>query len=433
MAAAVIIRPAPEEAPTMPDAAPRAEPPLPLAGVRVCDFSWIVAGPQATRILADMGAEVVKVENESYLDSMRLGLQTDPEHPSVNGSGFHSNFNRNKLSITANLHHPKGREAVERLVAKSDVVIENFSAGAFERMGLGWDRLREINPSVIYVSLSGFGHTGRDQAYVTWGPTAQAVSGVTAMSGLPDQPPAGWGFSYLDHTAGYYGAIAVLMALHHRRRTGEAQYVDMSQIETGMVLCGVPILDKQVNGRDYERIGDRSRAPAIAPHNAYRCRDDELSDRWVTIVAESDAQWRALCEELGAAALATDARFATNDLRVANQDALDAALTARTRQREAPELMYALQARGVPAGLCQRTDDKMERDPQLAARDFYRRAPHGEMGEHRFDGLPFAFSHARWRMWRGAPLLGEDTFEVLSRLLDYAPADIAEMQSELAI
>ncbi len=417
----------------MPPDAPQAEPPLPLAGVRVCDFSWIVAGPQATRILADLGAEVIKVENESYLDSMRLGLQTDPEHPSLNGSGFYSNFNRNKLGITANIHHPKGREVVERLIAKSDVVIENFSAGAFERMGLGWERLRVLNPSIIYVSLSGFGHLGRDDSYVTWGPTAQAVSGVTAMSGMPDQPPAGWGFSYLDHTAGYYGAIAILMALLHRRRTGEGQYVDMSQIETGMVLGGVPILDRQVNGRDYVRAGNRSRTPAVAPHGAYRCRDDALSDRWVAIVGETDAQWRALCDELGVPALAGDPRFATNDARVANEDALDAALTERTRDREAPDLMYALQARGVPAGLCQRTDDKMERDPQLRARDFYRWAPHAEMGEHRFDGLPIAFSDARWRMWRGAPLLGEDTFEVLTQLLDYAPEEIAELQGEAAV
>lgn len=414
----------------MPDGNPK---PLPLEGIRVCDFSWIVAGPTATRILADMGAEVVKVENESYLDSMRIGLQANPERPSVNGSGFHSNFNRNKLGITANIHHPKGREVVERLLSISDVVIENFSAGAFERMGFGWDRLVELNPRIIYVSLSGFGHLGRDNSYVTWGPTAQAVSGATQMSGLPDQPPAGWGFSYLDHTAGYYGAIAVLMALAHRRRTGEGQYVDMAQIETGAVLGGIPVLDKQINGRDYERIGNRSRYPEIAPHNTYRCRDDELTDRWVAIVADTDDAWRALSEELGAPALADDARFASNADRIANQDALDAAITERTRTRDGTELMYALQARGVAAGLCQRSDDKMERDPQLAARGFYLMAPHDELGEHRYEGLPFAFRNARWRMDRGAPLLSQDTFDVLTRLLNYAPEEVAELQGEAAV
>jgi len=419
-------------------ATPTAQPqaglrPLPLQGIRVCDFSWIVAGPQATRILADLGAEVVKVENESYLDSMRIGLQSNSERPTYNGSGFHSNLSRNKLGVTANLHHPKGREVVERLIAQSDVVVENYSAGAFGRMGFSWERLQQLNPRIIYVSLSGYGHLGRDNSYVTWGPTAQAVSGCTQMSGMPDQPPAGWGFSYLDHTAGFYGAIAILMGLHHRRRTGEGQHIDISQIETGMVLCGIPVLDRQINGRDYVRIGNHSRYPAIAPHHTYRCRDDELSDRWVAIVAETDAQWRGLCEELGMAALASDARFATNEDRVRNQGALDAAITERTRDRDAAELMYALQARGVAAGLCQRTDDKMERDPQLRERGFYRTAPHAELGEHRFEGIPIAFERARWRMDRGAPLLGEDTFDVLTRVLDYSVEEVVELQTEAAV
>jgi crotonobetainyl-CoA:carnitine CoA-transferase CaiB-like acyl-CoA transferase len=407
--------------------------PLPLAGVVVCDFTWIVAGPQATRILADLGADVVKVENESYLDSMRLGLQTDPAHPSVNGSGFHGNFNRNKRGMTANLHHPKGREAAERLIARSDVVIENFSAGAFERMGFGWERLQELNPRAIYISLSGFGQTGRDRTYITWGPTAAAVSGCTQMSGLPDQDPAGWGYSYLDHTAGYYGAIAALMALHHRRRTGEAQHVDIAQIETGMVLTGVPVLDYQVNGREYRRIGNRSERPPIAPHNTYRCAPDEVDDdRWIAIVAETHEQWSALCSVIGAPELTSDTRFASNEDRKRHEDELDAAIEERTRGRDARELMYALQAREVPAGVCQRTDDKMERDEQLAARQFYRSAPHGHLGEHRYEGYPARFSDARWRMTRGSPLLGEDTLEVLTEL-GYSAEEYAEMAAELAV
>ena len=270
--------------------------PLPLDGIRVTDFSWIVAGPQATRILADLGADVVKVENESYIDSMRIGLRQDPDKPSLNRSGFHSNLSRNKRGITANLFHDQGREAVERLLAVSDVVIENYSAGAFARMGFSWERLQEINPSLIYVSVSGFGHVGRDASYTTWGPSAQAISGATAMSGLADRPPAGWGFSYLDHSAGYYAAIAALMALHHRARTGEAQHVDMSQIECGMVVSAVPMLDYQVNGRSYERVGNRSRYPATAPHNTYPCSGD---DRWIAIAVDDEVQWGALCEVLG--------------------------------------------------------------------------------------------------------------------------------------
>ncbi len=404
--------------------------PLPLDGIRVTDFSWIVAGPQATRILADLGADVVKVENESYLDSMRIGLRQDPKNPSLNRSGFHSNLSRNKRSMTANLFHPKGREAVERLLAVSDVVIENFSAGAFGRMGFSWERLQEINPSLIYVSVSGFGHVGRDASYTTWGPSAQAISGATAMSGLPDQPPAGWGFSYLDHSAGYYAAIAALMALHHRARTGEAQHVDMSQIECGMVVSAVPMLDSQVNGRSYERVGNRSRYPATAPHNTYPCAGD---DRWIAIAVDDEAQWSALCGVLGLDNLSNDDRFADLGVRKDHEDALDEAIAAATCERDPFELMIELQASGVPAGVCQRTDDKQERDPQLAARGFYPTAPHEELGEHRYEGLPMKFSGARWRMDRGAPLLGEHNHAVLTELLGYDDEEFPSMVAELAI
>ena len=403
---------------------------LPLDGVRVCDFTWIVAGPQSTRILADLGAEVIKVENESYLDSMRLGLRQPGAQPSLNGSGFHSNFNRNKLGITANVHHPSGRAVVECLVAKSDIVIENFSAGAFARMGFSYERLNELRPEIIYVSMSGFGHVGRDSGYVTWGPTAQAVSGATFMSGLPDQPPAGWGFSYLDHTGGYYGAIAMLMALAHRERTGEGQHIDMAQVETGMVLGGVPMLDKQVNGRSYERTGNRSRHPALAPHGIYRCSGD---DRWIAIACETEEQWRSLCDVLSLDELATEDRFATNEARAASQDALDEAITAATRTWDSRELMYTLQARDVPAGTAQTTEDKMEFDPQHRARGFYRTAPHSELGEHRFEGYPAQFSGARWRMDRGAPGYGEDGYSVLTQLLGFSDDEVATMQAEAAI
>ena len=402
---------------------------LPLSGIRVVDFTWIVAGPQATRILADLGAEVIRVENESYMDSLRMGTQADPDNPSPNRSGIFNNFNRNKLGITANLHHPRGRELVERLIAVSDVVVENYSAGAFARMGFGMERLRELNPEIIYLSLSGFGHHGRDSQHITWGPTAQAVSGATAMSGLPDREPAGWGFSYLDHSAGYYGAIAILLALRHRTRGGGGQYIDLSQVECGMTLGGVPMLDYQVNGRHYEQIGNRSRYPAIAPHNTYRCAGD---DRWIAIVAETDDQWREVREELAAPELAS-ARFATNGGRLAEQDELDALITSCTCERDPHELMYALQARGVPAGAVQTAADKMEQDEQLRERGFYPVAPSGDLPEHRFEGLPMRFSRSRWEVRRGAPLLGGDTDDVLIRILGYSEDEIAALRAEAAV
>ena len=405
------------------------ERPRPLAGVRVVDFTWIVAGPQATRIVADLGADVIRVENEGHLDSLRGGLPPDDGPPTVNRSGIFNNFNRNKRGITANIHHPRTRELLEQLIAGADAVTENYSPGAFGRMGFTFERLRELNPNIIYLSLSGYGHYGRDSSYVTWGPTAQAVSGLTYLSGLPDQPPAGWGYSYLDHSAGYYGAIAMLLALRRRERIEGAQRIDLSQVETGMVMSGVSMLDSQINGRPSERIGNRSRHPALAPHGAYRCAGD---DRWIAIAVESETHWRELCDELGAPELADDERFASLEARLAAQDELDAAIEARTRERDSRALMYALQARGVPAGLAQQMQDKMEHDEQLAARGFYRAAPSPELGDRYFEGLPFLLRQLGWDVLRGAPTLGEHIDEVLTEL-GCTPEEIAQLRVEAGV
>ena len=404
--------------------------PLPLAGVRIVDFTWIVAGPQATRIIADFGADVIRVENESHLDSVRMGGGAPAdERARYNSSGLFNNFNRNKRSVTINLFHPRARELLEELIKGADAVTENFSPGAFERMGFGWDRLRELNPNIIYMSLSGYGHVGRDASYVTWGPTAQAISGLTYLSGQPDLPPAGWGYSYLDHSAGYYGAIALLLALRKRAREGGPLRVDLSQAEAGMVMAGAQMLDAQVNNRPSRRSGNLLPYPEIAPHNAYRCAGD---DRWIALAVETDAHWTALCVVLGADALASDPRFGTNGGRVEAREELDAAIDALTRGWDTRELMYALQARGVPAGVAQTSEDKMEFDPQLAARGFYRPADHPVLGPHRYEGLPFHLERFGWEVRRGAPLLSEHSDEVLAEL-GCDEEELARLHEELAI
>lgn len=408
---------------------------LPLRTVRVVDFSWIVAGPQATRILADLGADVIRVEYPGRVDSVRLGNPV-PGAPrgSVDHSGMFSNFNRNKRSATLNVMHPSGMALLHDLLRVSDVVIENFSPRVLEGWGLTYEAMAAINPAIIYISLSGFGHTGRDRDYVTWGPTAQAVSGLTAMSGLPGKPPAGWGFSYLDHTAGYYAALAVQMALYHRGRTGEGQYIDMAQVETGMALAGAQMLDFAVNGRGYLASGgppgNRSRDPQIAPHNSYRCTGD---DRWVTIVCETEEQWRSLCAVMGDPAWTRGERFRTNLSRYEHQDVLDAEIEAWTRGQDAYDVMEALQAAGVPCGVVQNQQDKSEGDPQLRARGFYQRADHPTLGEHAYEGLPVHFSRSAWSVRRGAPLLGEQTVEVYHDLLGRSDAEIATLAEEAAI
>lgn len=404
----------------------------PLVGVRIVDLSWIVAGPQATRILADFGAEVIRVEYEGRMDSMRLSLPTKTN--SVNASGFFNNLNRNKLSISLNMNHPKGIDLFKRLVVISDAVVENYSPRVMEGWGLSYEALAALNPRIIYLSVCGFGHSGRDRDYVTWGPTAQALSGLTLMSGLPDAPPAGWGFSYLDHTAGYLGAAALLMALHHRNQTGQGQYIDMSQVETGMVLAGPAFLDFAVNGRPFRRLGNppgnRSEHPRVAPHNTYRCRGE---DRWLAIAVFSDDEWEALCRVMGDPSWCREPRFATNGGRVANEDELDRHIEAWTVNFDPYDLMYMLQAAGVPAGVVQNMADRMERDPQLRYRGFYPVADHPELGPHRFEGLPVQMSRSRWEVRGGAPCLGEHNHYVYGELLGLSDEEIAELKAEAVI
>ncbi len=408
---------------------------LPLTGVRVVDFSWIVAGPQATRILADFGADVIRVEYAGRVDSIRIGLiQPGTPAGSLNGSGFFNNLNRNKRSITLNMNDPAGLETIRTLLAVSDVVVENYSAGVMEAKGLSYEAMAAVNPAIIYLSLSGFGHAGRDRENITWGPTAQAVSGLTFMSGLPEEPSAGWGYSYLDHTAGYYGALAVLQALYHRQRTGQGQYVDISQIETGMVLAGPQILDRSVNDRTYRRHGNppgnHASYPAVAPHNTYPCKGE---DRWIAIAVESEAQWDKLLAVMGSPEWAQGPRFDLNAGRLAHQEELDRRIGEWTAGWDAFDLMLSLQKAGVPAGVVQTIADRMERDPQLAHRGFYPEADHTELGRHRFEGVPFTMSRSVWQVARGAPLLGEHNAAVLGDLLGMPEERTLELTLEASI
>lgn len=406
------------------------EPGLPLAGYRICDLTWVIAGPSATRVLADFGAEVIRVEHGQAADPIRVGRPIHGERPTLNNSGFFNYFNRNKKSVLLNVRHPLGMELLKKLIAVSDVVIENFSSGVLESWELSYEVQREVNPGIIYCSISGFGHSGRDKHFTTWGPTAQALSGLTLLSGLPGKPPAGWGYSYMDHTAGYYGAIAVLMALHHRNKTGEGQRIDISQVEAGLVLTGPAVLDYTVNGRSFRREGmppgNRAWEPALAPHNTYRCSGD---DRWVAIAVRNDAEWRAMGMAMGDPPWAADERFATNAGRLEHQDELDGLIGSWTANREDYAVMHALQATGVPAGVCQTPGDRFERDEQFRARNWWATMPHAEMGEEsEFDGITPRLSPNPGSNRTAAPLMGEHTHETMTGLLGMSDKEFAEYE-----
>ena len=266
-----------------------------LRHLRICDLSGQLAGAGATRVLAAFGAQVVRIEDpvtKGLWDIVRqLGPAIHDDSSPEGGSGF-NNHNVEKLGITIDLRQERGKELLRDLVRSSDAVTENFSAGVMERLGFGYDDLKALKPDIVYVSNSGFGHSGPYGTFRSWGPIVQAVSGLTFASGLPDQQPAGWGFSYMDHTGGYMMAIALLAALFHRTRTGEGQWVDMACMEGAATLNGPALLDHTVNGRTLRRPGspnsNRHNFPAMAPHGVYPTRE---TDRWVAIACRDDRDW----------------------------------------------------------------------------------------------------------------------------------------------
>ena len=402
-----------------------------LDGVRVIDFSWIVAGPQCTRILADFGAEVIKVENEASMDYMRTSGSTAKSGNSPNRGGVFNTLNRNKKSLTLNVMHPKGMDMLRDLLSISDVVVENFSSRVLEKWGLAYEEQRKIRPDIVYCSMSGFGHTGRDKDHVTWGPTAQALSGLTYMSGLPGEESAGWGFSYMDHTGGFYGAMAILMALKHRNKTGQGQHLDLSQVETGIGLTGTAILDQTVNKRPFRRKGmpPGNRAPdrGIAPHNSYRCKGE---DRWCVISVTKESEWDSLVKIMGEPEWVREPRFCDMKSRFSNQTELDKNIESWTMNFTPHEIMEQLQAAGVPAGAIQTPPERVDKDPQLKSRGFLAHAEHAELGDTRVESIPMKMSSTPWKLNTASPLFGEHSSEIYRQLLGIGEDEIISFYEE---
>ena len=403
---------------------------LPLTGVRVLDMTWFVAGPTATRVLAALGAEVIRVERSDSWQGFRGG-DTGP-----NDGGMYNNLNVDKLAVKLNARHPKGFELLVELIQRSDILIENYSSRVLESWGLSYEEIRSIKPGIIYVSITGFGHSGRNRDYVAFGPTSQALSGMTFLSGLPEEAPAGWGFSYMDHTAGYLAVMAILNALLFKKKTGQGQWVDMSTVEAAITQTGPFVLDYVVNGRPARRpgvpAGNHALHPKTAPHSAYRCagKDALEQDEWCTIACSTEAEWQALCRVMGQPELATDSRFATMQARIANEDALDALIQEWTQQLGKYDVMYRLQEEGVPAGAVQNAADRVERDPQLRARSLFQQVDHAVLGRNEVEAVPIKFSRTPCKLEMGSPLWGEHNQQILGGILGHSQEELEQWEAE---
>ena len=380
----------------------------PLDGVRVLDFTWVVAGPVTTRILADLGAEVIKVERRGSIDfGERRG-------------GLSGTLMRGKRSVVIDLNDPRGLDLARHLATVSDVVIDNFSARVMTNLGLDYDALAALKPDIICVRMTGFGLTGPDREHVSYGPTLQALTGYTLLMAEPGGPPAGFGYSYSDLAGGNLGALAVLAALWHRRRTGRGQLVDLAQLEAVASLVGPALLQGAS-----QPVGNASQEAPAAPHGVYPCAG---ADRWIAITVFTDADWDGFVEAIGRPAWTRDERFATGASRLRHAAELDQLVAIWTRGQRAEEAMAVLQRARVAAGLVANAEDLCAHDPQLAARGHFVDVSTPEGRTVRIDGPPFLLSETPARVSGPGPLLGEHTDEVLSRILGRSEREIRALR-----
>ena len=412
--------------------------PKALEGIRVLDFTWVRAGPWSTRWLGALGAEIIKVEWPANERGRLTAVTPEGVEKNLNSSPTFNDTNPNKRSVTVNMRSPEGLAVIKKLVAISDVVVENFSPKALKGWGLGYDELRKIKPDLVYVSQSGLGHTGQQSHYTTMGPTAQAFSGLTHSSGLPDRQPAGWGWSCLDDLGGVNIAFGVMGSLHRRNRTGLGQHVDLAQMFIGATLNGPAILDATINKRALQREGfppgnrahwpgtpllNNYRGPTTAPHNAYRTKGGGYND-WAAIVCVGEAEWRALVEVMGSPDWTKDEKLASLAGRLKHQIELDENIEAWAKTLNKYALMEVCQAAGVRAMPVQSTEDRVDNDPQLRHRDMYTELDHPVLGRRKFQNAPFKMSETPVVNICAAPLVGEHVQEVLEGLLGLSHEEV---------
>jgi len=386
-------------------------------GVKIADFSWILAGPTVSTYLAAHGATVVRVESRTELDNTRIDAPHKDGVPGVNRSGFFGYINPNKYSLTLNLNSSGGMEVARKLIAWSDVVNENFSPGRMEKWGLGYEDLKKIRPDIIMVRSSIQGQTGPWTRRRGFGILAAGQAGFSEITGWPDGEPCTSYIGYCDFIAPRFCIAALAAALAHRKRTGEGVCIDTGQIEPGLYFLAPAVLDYTVNGTLLKRQGNYS--PCSAPHGVYRCQGD---DRWCAISVSSDDEWKAFCGVLGNQKWTEEPRFATFLERKHNEDELNRLVEAWTSVHTAEDVMRMMQDKDVAAGVVKNMRDLVE-DPQLNERNHIWWLKHPEMGHFPHMGSTVVMSKTPAEPRMPAPCLGEHTEYVCRKLLGMRKAE----------
>ena len=403
-------------------------PHMPFTGIKVLDFSWVGVGPITTKHLADFGADVIRVESVSRPDTLRNGAPFKEGIPGINRSQFSANYNSSKRGLGLNLATERGRELAKQLIRewKPDVIAESFTPRVMPGLGLAYDDVRKLVPDVIYFSTCQQGQTGPHSGYAGFGMLAGALAGFYHITGWPDREPAGPYGAYSDFVNPPNAAAAIVAALEYRRRTGRGQRLDLSQYECATHFLAPAIMDYMTNGRLLNRRGNAD--DTAAPHNVYRCADYHRAytgegEQWIAIVVSDGDQWRALCDQMGRADLASDTRLASADGRRANMSDIDAAIASWTRDKDARDLMLRLQDAGVPAGVVQSQADLWE-DPQIAYRGFFQWVEHAECGPMPYDGLVYQLSRTPGAIRMPQALVGQHNAEILSETLGMGQAEV---------
>ena len=388
----------------------------PLENIKILDLSRVLAGPYCTMILSDLGAEVIKVEiPETGDDSRSFG-------PFKNGQSLYFlSINREKKSISLNLKTKRGKEILKELIKKVDVVIENYRPGTMEKLGLGYDELKSVNPQIIYAASSGYGHTGPDSSKASYDILAQAMGGVMSITGWPDSPPTRVGMSLGDITASLYTAIGILAALHERTTTGFGQKVDIAMLDCQVSILENAITRYQVEDKSPEPLGNRH--PTITPFQAYRASDD-----YFVIAAGNDALWVKLCEVIDRPDLATNHNFSTNKNRTHHIKELNEELDKTIRTRTAGEWIQIIDKAGIPCGPIN-TIDKIMADKQILSRNMIVEVDDAKAGKIKIAGNPIKMSSIAEKPYRRpAPEIGENNLEIYSGLLGLSSEEIDQLK-----
>lgn len=412
----------------------------PLEGVRVADLTWFGAGPIAARTLGMFGAEVIHIESEARVDGFRTGLPRQTGARGYNASAYFNNWNAGKRSFLLNMSVEGARDAALRLITMCDVFICNMAPGVIDRWRLGYDDLRAARPDIIAAYQPMQGATGPHRNYRGFGAVLNPIAGLSHLTGEAERAPIGLGTNFPDFVINPgHTAIAILAALRHRRRTGEGQRIELSQLESVAATIGPALLEATVNGYDQRRIGNHS--DWMCPHNAYRCLDAPRGDphpdagyegpmtreRWITIAVQDDAAWAGLCRAAAGETFATDERFATLLGRRRLEAELDGQIAAWAAGQDARELMYRLQEAGVAAAIVQDAEDLVEDDEHVRERGFYRQIEHPETGPGLHDGPVARLQRTPGELGGSGPLFGADTYEIATELLGYTADEVATL------